>query len=352
MSTVVVTTVTLVLYPLSGFDPGVSSGVLYLLGVLLIATHWGLWLGLITSAASVLALDYFHTTPTGSILGDKPEDLVAIGVLLVTAVVASVIADRARQRAVEAEKRVLLEAELRVRESERVRLRELRASRARVIEAADRERRRVVRDLHDGAQQRLVHTVVTLKLARDRLGAEQGPAQQLVIQALDQAERATEELRELAHGILPAVLVRGGLRAGVDALASRAPLTVHLDVPSDRLPAAVEATAYFLVAEALTNVAKHARAQQTWVTVTQREGRLVVEIRDDGVGGAVPGGRGLLGMEDRLATLDGRLTVESQPGEGTAITASIPLSVSPRGVAHVSEHGEHTAVLRGCRADV
>jgi DNA-binding IclR family transcriptional regulator len=160
----VVAAITLVLYPLSELDPGVSSGVLYVLGVLLVATHCGLWLGLITSLASAVALDYFHTSPGGQFLADDAEDLVAIGVLLLTAIVASVIADRARQRADEAEKRLLLEEELRARESERARLGAVRASRARVLEAADRERRRVVRDLHDGAQQRLVHTVVTLKL--------------------------------------------------------------------------------------------------------------------------------------------------------------------------------------------
>jgi signal transduction histidine kinase len=325
-----VAAITLVLYPLSELDPGVSSGVLYVLGVLLVATHWGLRLGLITSAASALALDYFHATPDGSILDAEPEDLVAIGVLLLTAIVASVIADRARQRAVEAEKRLHLEEELRARESERVRLREVRASRARVLEAADRERRRVVRDLHDGAQQRLVHTVVMLKLVRRQLGSEVGSARELVEEALEQAQRATDDLRELAHGILPAVLVHGGLRAGVDALASRIALPVAVDVPAVRLPAAAEATAYFVAAEALTNVAKHAHAKRAWVTVAEHDARLVVEVRDDGVGGAVRGGRGLLGMEDRLAALDGRLTVESPPGGGTTIAASIPLPESAR----------------------
>jgi signal transduction histidine kinase len=346
----VVAAVTAVLFPISELDPGVSSGVLYVLGVLLIATYWGLWLGLITSAASALALDYFHTRPTESFLVDEPEDLVAIGVLLLTAIVASVIADRARQRAVEAERRLLLEEELRARESERVRLREVRASRDRVLQAADRERRRLVRDIHDGAQQRLVHTVVMLKLARQRLN-EADRTRALVDEALDQAQRATNELRELAHGILPAVLARGGLRAAVDSLASRMPLPITMDVPATRFPTAAEATAYFVVAEGLTNVAKHARAQRAWVTIAVRDARLVVEVRDDGVGGAVRGGSGLLGMEDRLAALEGELAVDSPPGGGTVIRASIPLPDSAASVAHVREYGENPAVLGRGRPD-
>jgi signal transduction histidine kinase len=347
----VVAVITLVLFPLSELDPGVSSGVLYVLGVLLVATHWGLRLGLVTSVASALALDYFHTTPSGSILDDEPEDLVAIGVLLLTSIVASVIADRARQRAYESEKRLLLEGELRAREFERIRPREIHASRARVIAAGDRERRRVVRDLHDGAQQRLVHIVVTLKLASEQL-ADQDPARELVEEALEQAQRATDEVRELAHGILPAALVRGGLRSGVDALASRITLPVSVAVPAIRLSGGAEATAYFVVAEALTNVVKHARADQAWVTIAVQPGWLVVEVRDDGVGGAVREGTGLLGMEDRLAALDGRLTVKSPPGGGTAITASIPLPESARDVAHVGQHGQDAAMLGGRRADV
>jgi signal transduction histidine kinase len=347
----VVAAVTGLLYPLSELDPGVSSGVLYVLGVLLVSTHWGLGLGIVTSVASALALDYFHTQPTGRLLADDAEDIVAIGVLLLTALVASVIADRARQRAHEAEQRLRLEAELRARESERLRLREVRASRARVLEAADRERRRLVRDLHDGAQQRLVHTVITLKLARRRLGDGNEPARALVDEALDQAQQATDELRELAHGILPAVLARGGLRAGVDSLVSRMPVPVSTDVPAVRFPAAAEATAYFLVAEALTNVAKHSQARQASVAIAVRDGGIAVEVRDDGVGGAVLGGSGLIGMEDRLAALEGKLTVDSPPGGGTVITASIPLTGSAVRVAHVGEDGEDPAMLGGRRAD-
>jgi PAS domain S-box-containing protein len=202
---------------------------------------------------------------------------------------------------------------------------DLAASRARIAAAADEERRRVVRDLHDGAQQRLVHTIITLKLADRALQSSQEPGPELVAKALEHAERANVELRELAHGILPAVLTRGGLRAGVEALASRMPLPVEVAVSVDRLPAAVEATAYFVVAEALTNIAKHARATTATVRAQVAAATLELRVRDDGVGGARPEGSGLLGLADRLAALDGQLRIESPADRGTLIAADLPL---------------------------
>jgi signal transduction histidine kinase len=202
---------------------------------------------------------------------------------------------------------------------------ELAASRARIVAATDDERRRVVRDLHDGAQQRLVHTILMLKLASDALENDEDAAPALVSEAREQAEQANAELRELAHGILPAVLSRRGLRAGVDSLASRMPVPVEIDVSVDRLPTAIEATAYFVVAEALTNVAKHASAGHAEVTARIEEGALAVHVRDDGVGGARPDGSGLMGLADRLAVLDGRLRVESPADGGTLVAAAIPL---------------------------
>ncbi|MDA0164240.1 PAS domain S-box protein [Solirubrobacter ginsenosidimutans] len=202
---------------------------------------------------------------------------------------------------------------------------EVAASRARIVAAADEERRRVVRDLHDGAQQRLVHTVITLKLAQRALPPDPGDAGSLVAEALEHAERATGELRELAHGILPAALTTGGLQAGCGALASRMPVPVDVEILAGRLPAAIEATAYFVVAEALTNVAKHARAARATVAARVEDGRLRVEIRDDGVGGARPDGSGLQGLRDRLAALGGRLQVECPPDGGTLVAAAIPI---------------------------
>ncbi|MEA2232499.1 MAG: hypothetical protein QOD83_2315 [Solirubrobacteraceae bacterium] len=202
---------------------------------------------------------------------------------------------------------------------------EVAASRARIVAATDEERRRVVRDLHDGAQQRLVHTVITLKLACRALQNEEDGGPALVTEALDHAEQATAELRELAHGILPAVLTRGGLRAGVDALASRMPVPVEIGVSVGRLPPAVEATAYFVVAEGLTNVAKHARAAHAAVIARVHDGTLQVQVRDDGIGGALSDGSGLLGLADRLAVLDGKLRVESPAAGGTLVAADIPV---------------------------
>jgi signal transduction histidine kinase len=231
---------------------------------------------------------------------------------------------------------------------------EVAASRARIVAAADEERRRVVRDLHDGAQARLVHTVITLKLAHSAMenGDEGAPA--LLTEALDHAERGTSELRELAHGILPAVLTQGGLRSGVDALTSRMSVPVETAVPADRLPAAVEATAYFVIAEALTNVAKHARAVHAAVTVRVTDGALVVQVRDDGIGGARAGGTGLLGLRDRLAALDGRLRVESPADGGTLVAAHIPLPgarAEARRRAKFVEAGERRGTPNSSRGD-
>jgi signal transduction histidine kinase len=201
------------------------------------------------------------------------------------------------------------------------------ASRARVVVAAHNERRRVVRDLHDGAQQRLVHTIVTLKLAERALPNDGGVGRPLVREAIAEAELATAELRELAHGILPAVLTRGGLRAGVEALASRTPVPVNVSVNVERrLPEEVEATAYFVVAEALTNVAKHAWADSATVTAVLDDHTLRIEVRDDGLGGARRNGHGLAGLAERLATHDGRLRVESPVDGGTLVSALIPLA--------------------------
>jgi signal transduction histidine kinase len=192
------------------------------------------------------------------------------------------------------------------------------------VAAADAERRRVVRDLHDGAQQRLVHTMITLRLAQSAVQNEKDVSA-LLAEGLDHAEGATAELRELVHGILPAALTQGGLDAGVDALASRMPVPVEIDVSVGRLPAAIEATAYFVVAEALTNVAKHARAGLAEVTARIEDGTLGVQVRDDGVGGARADGSGLIGLADRLAAVDGRLRVESPDDGGTLVAAAIPL---------------------------
>jgi signal transduction histidine kinase len=202
---------------------------------------------------------------------------------------------------------------------------ELTASRARVVAASDATRRQIERDLHDGAQQRLVQTVVTLKLARRAFRTDDDAARALVAEALDHAQQAVGELRELVQGILPPILTRSGLRAAVETLATRMPLPVEIDVNDRRLPAEVEATAYFVVAEALTNVAKHSGASHASVVARVKDSTLQLEVRDDGVGGARRDGSGFVGLADRLAVLDGELRVESPPGGGTIVVAEILL---------------------------
>jgi signal transduction histidine kinase len=199
-------------------------------------------------------------------------------------------------------------------------------SRGRVLAASDEARRRVVRDLHDGAQQRLVHAILTLKIAQRALHGDPRTADALLAEALDSADRAMAEVRELAHGILPSVLVRSGLHAGVDALASRLDLPVELDVGKERLPPDIEASAYFIVAEALTNVVKHAQATRATVKAAVDDGALVLEVRDDGVGGADPEGHGLIGIADRVDALGGRLRITSADREGTVLAIRLPLS--------------------------
>jgi signal transduction histidine kinase len=189
-----------------------------------------------------------------------------------------------------------------------------------------RERRRLERDLHDGAQQRLVSLALTLRMAREKLGPDAGEAGRLLDRSRQELDEALQEIRELARGIHPTVLSDRGLGAAVEALAHRAPLPVELgEMPAQELPEQVELAAYFVVSEALTNVAKHASATHASVTVTNDDGRLAVEVSDDGVGGAdIALGTGLRGLRDRLAAIDGQFEIDSKPGHGTTLRASIP----------------------------
>jgi len=188
------------------------------------------------------------------------------------------------------------------------------------------ERRRLERDLHDGAQQRLVSLALTLRMARDKLGPDAGEAGRLLDRSRHELDEALKELRELVRGIHPTVLSDRGLAGAVEALAERAPLPVVVSgLPAQRLPARVELAAYFVVCEALTNVAKYASATRVSVTMSKADGSLAVEISDDGIGGADMGrGTGLRGLSDRLAAIEGRLEVDSAPGLGTTVRASIP----------------------------
>jgi signal transduction histidine kinase len=213
-----------------------------------------------------------------------------------------------------------LQAELRAR------LEELRSSRARIVEATQAERRRIERDLHDGTQQRLVSIAMTLGLAAARLEHDQPAARSLIEEARGSLAEALRELRELSQGIHPGILTERGLRAALEELAYAARLPLELDVGlSPRLPDRVEAAAYYVVSEALTNIAKHAEATAVRIRVRRIDGRAVVEVADDGVGGAGGGrGTGLNGLADRVDALGGSLRVESPPGRGTIVHAEIP----------------------------
>ena len=218
---------------------------------------------------------------------------------------------------------------------------DLRDARSRIIEAADSERRRIERDLHDGAQQRLVALALTLRMAEKRAAVGDEQAAELVRQAGDEAGLALKELRDLARGIHPAILTNRGLPAALDDLAGRASVPVEVvAAPEHRLPDQVEAAAYFVVSECLANIDKHAQATGASVAVTPQAGELVVTVSDDGVGGAtLDDGSGLQGLQDRVGALEGTLAVQSSPGEGTQVRATIPLveRVEPASFGHTRQ---------------
>jgi signal transduction histidine kinase len=207
-------------------------------------------------------------------------------------------------------------------------LAEVRASRARILEAADRARREIERNLHDGAQQRLVSVALRLQVwlstHRD-LGVDVRAEPEAILAEL---RSGLAELRDLAHGLHPAVLTDRGLADALSGLAYRAavPVDLNLELPAGRLPISIEAAAYFTVCEALTNVAKYAQATHAWVTVERRDGHLEVEVGDDGRGGAsLHAGSGLQGLRDRIAAVNGTLDINSRPTAGTVLRARLPL---------------------------
>jgi signal transduction histidine kinase len=198
---------------------------------------------------------------------------------------------------------------------------------ARIIEAADAERRRLERNLHDGAQQRLVGLALALRAIETQLLTDPEAAGRQLASAREELALALDELRDLARGLHPAILTNRGLGPALKALAARAPVAVRvLALPQRRLPEPVEAAAYYLVAEAVTNVTRHARASVATVSVTQTGDRARIEVRDDGAGGADIGhGSGMRGLADRLQALGGHLELDSPPGEGTTLIGTIPL---------------------------
>jgi signal transduction histidine kinase len=222
--------------------------------------------------------------------------------------------------------RRLTDVNARLQRQVEAQLEEVRASRARIVEAGDRERRRVERDLHDGAQQRLVSLSLELQVARRAIGDRADPTvRRSLDRAAEEATTALAELRDLALGIHPLVLTEAGLGPAVESLADRTSVDVDIDIGLERYPPAVEGAAYFVISEALTNVTKYASATRATVRVTRLADQLRIEIDDDGVGGANPrSGSGLRGLADRLAALDGTLSIVSPNGGGTRISALIP----------------------------
>jgi signal transduction histidine kinase len=283
-----------------------------------------LWAGGLTLVLVIALLATNFGPETGNF-----DDWVLAAALLLLATLPyafwlGVLRSRLWEAGVVADENVRLETELQAR------LVELRESRARIVEAGYAERRRVERDLHDGAQQRLVALALELRMVRSKVETDPAAAAELLDAAARELGSATEELRELARGIHPPVLTDRGLAAALEALAKRAPLPVRVeaDVP-ERAPEAVEAAAYFVASEALTNVARHARAEQAVVRVSRRDGVLRLEVSDDGAGGAdLSAGSGLRGLADRVGALDGSLEVESRAGAGTTVRAKLPIATT------------------------
>jgi signal transduction histidine kinase len=287
---------------------------------------WATTAALLTLPVSVLLGNVLTiTTDRWTYVVDDPVQALPWSAIGILALVISMYAARVMGIGHAAYARLLLGPS--EKQALRARAEHLQASRARGVDAAEAERRRIERDLHDGAQQQLLAVAMDLGRARAKLDGDLEGARKLIELAHSGAKEAIAELRNLARGIYPAILTDRGLDAALSALAARAPVPVdvEVDLPGDRPPAAVESIAYFVVAEALTNVAKYARATRAAVRVVRDSSWIIVEISDNGVGGAMatPGG-GLAGLADRAAGIDGILTVNSPVGGPTVIRADLP----------------------------
>ena len=303
----------LLLLTILGFAFGLAAIVLWPVALSLLSVPIWWWI----PHSHVLQLN--DSDPSSWSVDSWPRAVLVGGIgLVVTVLTTWICAGLARSQAYLA--KLLLSPSL----DERVE--ELERTRAGAVAAQQDELERIERDLHDGAQARLVALALDLGLARERLEQDPAGAAALVESAHDEAKTALVELRELVRGVHPVVLTDRGLDAAVSALAARSSVPVSLDIrPGARLSREVEAAAYFVVAESLANVAKHAAAEHVWVRVARRADTLEVEVRDDGNGGAeIGGGTGIAGLERRVEALDGRLDVESRPGEGTIVHAEIP----------------------------
>jgi signal transduction histidine kinase len=305
-------------YLLNHATPANACGVFYLLGIVVVSTIWGIGLAVFTSVASALAFAYFCSWPL-PFMWARPETLIMISTFLVVALSANGLAFLARARAAEADQR---------REEAEASNVELAASRARIVTAADDARRRLERDLHDGAQQRLVSLGLELSAAQASVPAELAGLREQMSGIARGLTGVLQDLQEISRGIHPAILSQKGVGPALKSLARRSAVPVDLDFALDRrIPESAEVAVYYVVAEALTNTAKHARASHVDVFLQTAGANLHVSIRDDGIGGAdFTKGSGLIGLTDRVEAVGGHLEICSDPGRGTSLLAVIPLA--------------------------
>jgi signal transduction histidine kinase len=308
---------TALVYLLKRSTPGNACGIFYLLGILVVSTVWGIGLAITTSVASALAFAYLCSWPA-PFMWEQPENLILIATFLIVALAANGLAFVARARADEADQR---------RGEVEASNRELSASRARIVAAADDTRRRLERDLHDGAQQRLVSLGLELHAIRASVPAELYPLRDQLSNISSGLAGVMQDLQEISRGIHPAILSQGGLVPALKSLARRSAVPVVLDVTVDqRLPESIEVAAYYVIAEGLANAAKHARASEVSVCAKVENAALQFAIHDDGIGGAdTTKGSGLLGLADRVQAVGGRMQITSVLGCGTTLLVDIPL---------------------------
>lgn len=312
-----ITAETLLVFVLRRLAPENTFGALFLLGVLVVSAGWELRLAVITTLASALAYIYFHLAPNGGFM--PSENALAVAIFVPIAFLANALAGQARLRAAEADQRR--------REAEAL-AEELTASRVRIVTAADVARRRFERDLHDGAQQRLVSLGLELRMAESEVPADNGELRQRISGIVDGLAAVSEDLREISRGIHPAILSKGGLGAALKVLVRRSPVPVALHVDAEgRFPQSVEVGLYYVAAESLTNAAKYAQASEVEVRLDLDGPNLRLSVTDDGVGGAdQTRGSGLIGLRDRIDTLGGTFEISSPAGEGTALRVTVPVA--------------------------
>ena len=302
---------TLAVIQLKRVSPENSCGIFFLLGIVVVSTVWGVGLAVATSVASALAFGYLCSWPTPVTWAD-PDNLAMIATFVIVALSANGLAFAARIRTAEADER---------RREVEASNAELTASRARIITAADDARRRFERDLHDGAQQRLVSLGLAVRAIQASVPADLSSLREQLADIVVGLGGVCQDLQEVSRGIHPAILSQGGLGSALKSLARRSAVPVKVDVTlSRRLPESAEVALYYVVAEALTNAAKHAQASLVWLHLKIEGSSVHLSIRDNGIGGAdATRGSGLIGLMDRVEAVGGRLRILSHAGCGTSL---------------------------------